>query len=1063
MRKFLTVLTVLLFSCVVYAQNRTISGKVTDDGGTPVSFASIKIKGSKKGVAADANGFFSIPVEKTGDITLVVSAQGFDEREVAVGSDNVVNVTLKRAANQLQEVVVTTALNVKRQPKSIGYAAANVTPAQITSSKAFNLGQALTNKVSGLTVYNTSAAVNAAPRIVLRGLRSITGDNTALIVLDGVPVPSNTLNYINPNDVESISILKGGQAATLFGSDGVNGAIVITTKKGTVKKPEVTFTQTYNVERLSFQAKFQNEFGSGSAYGADLNEDFHPAENQEYGPAFDGSLRPLGRALANGKYQLVPYAAIPGIRDALWDKGSTSQTDVSYRSGTESSNFFVSYQNLSSKGIVFGDKYNRNAFRMNSSNTYGKLKVGFDATYTWDRADRTNSDFYFLAINQNAWAPLDQLKDWKNNPFADPSGYFNDYYNNPWWEMDNNRFETKNNFFNGNLNLNFKINNSLDITGRVGVANTQTVTTTTSNPYTYNAWSASTSGAYLTHYNRNYDFFLTNGGLFRARSTPIPGGLGESYSNGNRINADIFTTYKHNLSSSVNLNAIVGGNVQVRTSKAFNTSTAALGVADFFNLTNSGTGLFTSGNSRTESRKMGAYVDVTVGFNNYLFLHGTSRYDWSSVFYLPGRPSSYYGYYTYGGDVSFVLTDAFPVIKGKVLNFAKLRAGYNTNANDNLSAHQLEPIFTNAPGFPFSGLLGTSVGNTTISPSLKAEKVQSSEVGAELGFLQNRINIEGSYYVQQATQQILNVSISSASGYSSYLLNAADVTNKGFEVDLKTVPYRNRNVQVNLNFNYSRNTNKVNKLYADNGLNSLIYQGDNNKTLNAELGQMFPYLKTTAWLRDPQGHVVIDPADGWALKQTSTIGIGNTIPKNIFGVNMSVTYKFLTLSANAEYRGDYVVYHDLGEDMAFTGSSAITTLYHRQQFVWPNSVYYDGSKYVPNTNYAVNQYIAGYQATGDLGFSRGFQGTGEAFYSSGDFWKLREISLSYDFKIPGIEKVIKSLSFTVWGRNLKTWIAKDNFFNDPEFSNTNGNSTGLSTSLNTPPTRQIGATLKVVF
>jgi TonB-linked SusC/RagA family outer membrane protein len=1060
MRKKLSILSglLLLVFQLAVAQQKTVSGQVKDEKGVGIPFVTVAEKGTKNAVQADGNGFFTIKIKS--ESSLIISASGYMETtfEPSAGFQNF---TLKEKVGELSEVVVTTALNIKRQPKSIGYSAATINNTAINSSKAFNLGQALTNKVSGLTVYNTSASVNATPRIVLRGLRSITGDNTALIVLDGVPVPSNTLNYLNPNDIDNISILKGGQAATLFGSDGVNGAIVITTKKGN-KKPEVNFSQSFNVEKLSFQAKYQNEFGSGSAYGADMNENFHPAENQQYGPAFDGSIRPLGRVLRNGQVLLLPYSTIPGIRDALWATGNTSQTDISYRAGDDNGSFFVSYQNLYSSGIVSGDKYYRNSLRTNSSRTYGKFRVGFDATYTWDKSDRTNSDFQFFAINQSTWAPIDKLKDWKNDPFADPSGFFNDYYNNPWWQMDNNRFATKNNYFNGNINMNFRVNNNLDFTARVGIANTQTVTTTTSNPYVYNAWSTSTSGAYLSNYNRDYDFFLTNGGIFRARSTPIPGGMGESYGNGNRINSDLFATFRKDFNK-VNINAILGANLQSRTSKNFTASTAATGIADFFNFTNSATGLFSATNSKTTTNKTGSYLDVTAGINNYLYLHGVARYDISSVFYLNNRDKNLYSYFTYGGDVSLVLTDLVPTLKNKVMSFAKLRAGWNQNRNDNLAAHNLELIYNNAPGFPYSGLLGTTVGNTAINPNLKAEKVQTTEVGLELGFLNNRINFEAAYYNQKSTDQILNVAISTASGYSSYLLNAADVTNNGYEFDLKTVPYKDKFWNVNLNFNYSHNQNKVNRLYADNGLNSLIFQGDNLKTLNAELGQMFPYLKTTAWERDPQGRVVIDTVDGWANRQSNLKGIGNTIPKNIFGVNLSVAFKGFTLSANAEYRGDYVVYNDLGEDMAFTGSSSISTLYHRQQFVWPNSVFYDGSKYVPNTNHAVNQYIASYQATGDVSFSRGFQGTGEAFYSSGDFWKLRELSLSYDFKIPAISKVVKSASFTVWGRNLKTWLAKDNYFNDPEFSNTNGNSTGLSTSLNTPATRQMGATLKVVF
>jgi len=1008
----------IAFCAIAYGQTKVVSGQVRDEKGEGVPFATVTEKGTKNAVQADANGLFQIKISDKA--SLVLSATGFESTTVTPG-DGFFTTSLKAKSGELSEVVVTTALGIKRAPKSIGYSTATVNSEQITSGKSFNLGQALTNKVSGLTVYNTSASVNATPRITLRGLRSITGDNTALIVLDGVPVPSNTINYINPNDVESVSVMKGGQAATLF--------------------------------------------GSGSAYGADMNENFHPAENQQYGPAFDGSERVLGRVLQDGRYLLLPYAPIKGVRDDLWDTGLSTQSDISYRSGDETSSFLASYQNLYSNGIVYGDKYWRNSLRLNSSRTYGKVKVGFDATYTFDKSDRTNSDFYFFAINQSAWAPIDQLRDWRNNKFADPSGYFNDYYNNPWWQMDNNRFSTRNNYFNGNINATFKANTNLDFTARFGIANTQTNQQVTSNPYTYNGWSTNTSGAYISHYNRDYDFFLTNGGIFRARSTPIPGGLTESYSNGNRLNGDIFGTYKKTLGK-VSLNTILGGNVQVRTSKNISANTAALGIPDLFNLNNSLTGLYTASDSKTELRKWGSYLDVTGGLNNNIYLHGVARYDQSSVFYLTDRDPSLYGFFTFGGDIAVILTDLIPSIKNKVLSFAKVHASWNKNTNDNVAAHSLEPLFLNAQGYPYSGLLGTTVSNTAINPNLTAEKVKTAEAGVELGFWKNRINFEATYYNQQATKQVLQVSVSSASGFSNYLLNAADVTNQGVDVDLKTNPIRAKDWNVNVNFNYSYNTNVVNRLYADNGLNSLIFQGDNLKTINAEVGQMFPYLKTTYWERDPNGRVVIDTADGWANRGASTRGAGNTIPKNIFGVNLNVSYKGFTLAANAEYRGDYVVYHDLGEDMAFTGSSAISTLYHRQQFVWPNSSYWDGSKYVPNTSFAVNQYIASYQSTGDLSFSRGFQGTGEAFFSSGDFWKLRELSLSYDIPVKqlfGSTKTFKGISVTAWGRNLKTWLPDDNFFNDPEFSNTNGNSTGLSTSLNTPATRQVGGTIRFVF
>jgi TonB-linked SusC/RagA family outer membrane protein len=1061
MRKFASLLPVLMLLCALaFGQTRTVTGQVKDEKGNAIPFATVTEVGSGKSVKADANGFFSIGVAENARLSF--SAVGFTANTVtpstAAGSQTF---TLATSAGTVEEVVVT-ALGIRRKPEEIGYATARVTPEQITAGRSFNLAQALSGKVSGLTVSNTSAAVNATPRIVLRGLRSITGDNTALIVLDGVPVPSNTISYINPNDVERVDVLKGGQAATLFGSDGVNGAIVITTKKGS-RRPEITLTHSSNVENLSFLPKTQHGYGSGSAYGDNKDENFHPSENQQYGPAYDGSMRPLGRVLQDGSYQLLPYSDIEDAREKIWNTGYTAQSDLSYRAGDENSNFYASYQNVHSEGIVPGDKYNRNSFRMNAGRAYGKFKLNFDATYTWDHADRTNSDFYFFSLNTPSWVALDQYKDWKNNKFAEPSAYFNDYYNNPWWQLDNNRWDTRNNYFNGNVSVNFKATNNLEFTYRLAMATTNTFQTTPSNVYTYTAWAK--SNAWVNNYNRNYDTYLTGLGIYRARNTPIQGSLGDQYSYGNRINSDLFANYTKNFNN-VSLKAIVGNNVQVRTSKGIATSISSIAIPGLYNVNNSQNGLLGGSDSRSELRKIGSYADVTVGLNDYLYVHGTFRYDWSSVFYSANRDKSLYSFPYYGADVSLVVTDLLPSIKSDILNYVKVRGGWNKNGNDNVGTYQLETIYTSASGFPYSGLLGTTVGNTVVNPNLKPEIVTTGEVGIEVSLWKSRISMEASYYNQLANNQILNVAISSATGSSNYLLNAAKVTNKGFEFDLKVNAFKNRDWNVNLTGNYSHNTNVVNELFAGVGITSLAYQQDNLFTLNAEVGQMFPYLKTTRWQRDPQGRVVIDTTTGWPIKANSTFGVGSTTPKNILGAGINVSYKNFTLIANAEFRGDFVVYHDIGTDMTFTGSSSMTTLYDRDQFVWPNSVYQDASgKYIQNTNIAVDYWDAIYFGLGDISNGNSFPNVGEIHYSSGDFWKIRDVSLSYEFPQSMIGRIrgIRGIALTAWARNLKTWLAPDNYYTDPEFSNTSGNSQGVNTTLNTPPTRQIGGTLRVTF
>jgi outer membrane receptor protein involved in Fe transport len=484
---------------------------------------------------------------------------------------------------------------------------------------------------------------------------------------------------------------------------------------------------------------------------------------------------------------------------------------------------------------------------------------------------------------------------------------------------------------------------------------------------------------------------------------------------------------------------------------------------------NSQNGILTGNDTKSEVRKMGNYADVTLGYKGFLYAHGIFRYDVSSVFYQADRPSNLYSFAYYGGDISLIVTDMVPSIKSKNFNYLKLRGGWNKNGNDNLDAYKLSTVYNSATGFPYSGLLGTTVGNTTVNSQLKPEIVSTTELGFEATFLDNRISLEGSYYKQRAKNQILNVSISTASGFSNYLLNAADVTNQGYEMDARIAVIKKRDFTLNLTGNFSYNFNKVNQLFADNGLNSLVYQNNANYTLNAEVGQPFPYLKTTSFTRDPQGRVVIDPASGWPFKAAATVGRGSTTPKYVLGTGLNMSYKGFTLIANAEYRAGFVVYNGVGETSTFTGSSALTTVTGRQQFVWPNSSYDDGTgKFVANTNIAADNWHAIYYGFGDLSNGSSFPNIGEVFYSSGSFWKLRDVSLTYDFPATMLRslKSVKGISFGVWGRNLVTLLAADNYFMDPELSNRSDktdNSQGVSNTGNTPTTRQIGATLKFTF
>ncbi len=1062
MRKITSLFTMLmLLTALAFVQNRTITGTVTDENGAPVFGASIKVKGTRTGVAADNNGMFRI-FAKTGDILVITG--GIEPTEVTVGAESNITVRAKRTVTTGTEVIVT-ALGIRRRPKEVGYANTTVKAEQITNGQAPKLGQALSGKVAGLTIYNTNNSVNASPRVILRGNRSITGGNTALIVVDGVPVPDNTLDYLNPNDVESVSVIKGGQGGTLYGPDGVNGILLITTKKGG-GKPQINFTTTTNFEEVAYLPKFQKEFGSGSGYGLTLQEDYRPFENQQYGDRYDGSLRSAGRKLQDGSFQVYPYEFVPGIRKRMWDLGVSTTNDISIRGGDANSSFYLSFQDAYIKGIVPKDVLHRDDIRFNGSRTYGKFKASFDGTFAIDRVKRTTTDYYFFALNTPAWIPVDKLKDWQTNPFANPNGYFNDYYDNPWFRLDNSRSDARNNYFNGNVTLSFKPVSWLEFNLRLGTAITNSFSKSWTNRFDYSEYAKGNLAVKPTTADPKYNDYSY---VWRARNSPITGAVGDAAGLGWRTNSDFFVTidktwgnWSHKL--------IVGNNIQDRKSKNLNVGSTSVIIPDLFNVGNRA-GELTGGESNTQIRKIGNFADYTLGYHDMVFLHGSWRQNLSSVFFSQDRDTKdkrkLFHFPFYGVDLSLVVTEAAPSLKSDVLNYLKIRASYNKNGNDNLGPYSLLPTFSPGAGYPYGGNVGVTVDNTFPDPSLQPEFVYTKEVGFEASFWKNRINADFSYYFQDAKQQVFNVAISSTTGYTATLLNAGTLKNKGLESELKVYLMRKKNWNIDVFGNYSWNTNKVTALFG--GLTELTMNTTGSENfIVARIGQPFPLLKTTFFAFDSSsGKTIINTADGWPTIGNGLKTQGRTIPKDDLGLGFRVNYKWVTLTANAEFRGGYVVYSDMAQDMSFTGSSAATTRYHRQQFIWPNSVYWDGSKYVTNTNYVVDNYISIYEGWGDYSFSRSVLNIGDWFTYSGNFWKIRDVSLDFAFPQKWYHgfKALKQVDLSFFGRNLFTWRPKDNIYTDPEFSafGANANGVGLNTTGNTPPVRQYGATLKVTF
>jgi len=1089
MKRLLLLLNLLFLTALLQqavAQDRSISGQVTDRAnGQGLPGVTVLVKGTTIGASTNADGGYVISVP-TSATTLSFSSIGYLAVERPIGTASTISVALSTDAKQLGEVVVTGALGIQRQERQVGYATATLNTAELTQARVTNVTNGLAGKVSGLQIQTTNNGVNPNVRVTLRGSRSLTGNNEALIVIDGVISTNDVLVALNPDDIASVSVLKGANAAALYGSQASNGALIITTKKGGTTS-QVTLSQTSQFESISFLPKFQTEFGPGSPdwynnsanakaglfFDPNNNVDdytyqYQGYENQQYGPRYDGSLRPFGQTLADGSVQMLTYEARPDEKRKFFNTGYQMQNGVTFSGGDEKTKFYTSYQNLHNNGIVPKDKFDRNSFRFNASRDFGRLNVGFNVLYSQQVSDVTsnldrNTSVYWNVFNTTSLAPLTSYKDYVNNPYAEPNyGYYNAYYYNPYFILDANRTKDRRNTIQGNVDVSYKFTDWLRVQYRLGTTSIGQSSLTTQNKFSLAPGSPKQIASY-------------------------PGFVQDLNSNLTRLNSDLFVSMDKTFGD-FNVQAILGNNVQQLDSRYNFVASTALATpvtGDNFNLSNR-IGNLNGSDARARSRVYAFYGDVTVGYKNFVFLHGSGRNDNISIL-DPENRSFFYP----GVDASIVFTEAIPALQEvSFLDYGKIRGGITKVSQVNLpaatgtgvyntgGAYSLQSTYSLGSGFPFGNLASFTANGGVVQPGLIPENTRSIETGIEFSFLQHRAAGAFTYYTQKSTNQTVSTSISGASGFQTYLLNAGEVQNHGIEVDLNLVPVRLNNgftFTVGGNFNY--NNNKV--ISLPNDLPQLVLNGSgvSGQTSNADLyaipGKSFPVLQGSYYERTDDGLIkmmrVTDPNDATLVryapvKATDNKIFGNTQPKYKYGFNTSFTYKGITLAGQAELRTGYVVYNTIGENLDFTGSGQRTAQYGRQDFVFPNSaISTDGGQtYVPNTDGLTPGGSEFWANTANWN-----TGVAENYVTSGKFFKIREVSLSYTIPTALVSKValVKGASVNFFGRNIFTWVPKENIYTDPEFSGVSAgsNAIGVNNILQTPPTKFYGATLNVTF
>jgi TonB-linked SusC/RagA family outer membrane protein len=1034
-RKLTMFLALFIIGIGIVTAQTQVRGTVVDETGQPVIGATIQIKGTSQGTVTDVDGRFNLSAPANG--TLVISYVGMQTQEVPV--QPTVNVTLVSDTEVLDELVVT-ALGIQRQKRDLGYSTVNIDAEELNQAKSLSVATGLQGKVAGLNISSLNSGVFDDVKINMRGIRSLTGNNNPMLLLDGVPVGLGLLNTLNPNDVESVNVLKGTSAAAIYGPDARNGVIVITTKAGSKEgKPTIIVSNATQLSNISFFPKFQTSFGSGG-YG-----DYIPYENWSWGPEFDGSEVILGEELPDGSKQMVKYQNIKNNRQDFFNTGVTVQNDVSY----SAKDFYLSIQDAIVNGIVPDDENRRTGVRLNASQTYNKFTATFNSNYiqsNYNVFDNNAMGDYYAANNVGlngglmnlifstpGNVPLTSYKDFVNNPFAQYNNYFNRYGINPYIALDTWRRKGKDQNLITSLDLKLSPFEWLDLNYRAAMT---------------------------------YQSLVTEGRQKRLAVTPFGAGRGidavpQSVSNAtyvsNRLSSEFFANF-HKTFGDFKIDAIAG--TYVRDILARNTGVDAsnLVIENLFNVS-ARPGELGGFSTESHTRLFSVYGDINLNYKNFANLEITGRNDKTSVL-DPSNNSYFYP----GVSGSLVLTDAIPGMRSDFLSFLKLRASWNKTGNADINPYLLSATFSQGDGFPFTGLPGYSADNTSYDRFLEPEFINSFEVGFESGFLNNRIYLDATYYNQKNTNQIVSIRVPRSTGYTFAYVNAASFRNYGFETQMRITPLVELgDWKINFNANYSYNDSEVLTIYQD--LNELSIGGYVMAGNQAVVGKPAFVFNATDYKRDDKGRVIVDRLTGYPIIDEVSKTIGRTMPLHTIGLSPSISWKGLNISALFEYKGGHQAFHLIGNEMAWTGVSEITGANHRERFIIPNSVYEDPAspgKYIENTNITITD-------VNDFFTSDNYRGVATNFITSAASWRFRELSITYDLPSSLLSKqnVIQGVTLGLTGRNLALWLPKTNVYSDPDFRGNNdfltGNISGITNATVNPPTRTWGGTISVKF
>jgi TonB-linked SusC/RagA family outer membrane protein len=1048
-----------------FAQEKTVTGVVSDSSG-PLPGANVVVQGSKTGTQTDVDGKYSIKA-KAGDV-LVFSFVGMTETTAKVGASNTVNVKMQDGV-KLEEVIVG-AMGIKRTKDATVSAQKQIGAAELTQANNPNAVSALAGKVSGLTISSIVNGVSPTLKIVLRGSRSITGNNEALVVIDNVISTATILQLLPPDAIENVNVIKGAQGAALYGAQGVNGVIIVTTKKSSkIEKLTVGVNSSVDYESVNFVANRQQEYGQGwtNDPGFDFpnlangNPDprngsgFVPLENGSWGPAFNdpsfiGLQVPVGLPQADGTLFMTDWKPIKDNIKDFYQTGVTTQTGFDVNVGGLDSYITLGVNKRSSGYVVDGDQLARTSFNLRAGKSLGKFKIDGTVNYATQTTSQTDSnlldDLLQVAIN----IPISRFANSGNE------GHWTVYAQNPYWMTKANRNDSRTDFFNGSVSLGYEINKNISANYIANVQLTSSNSQSHSDGW-FNEGHVVDFGGY-SYYGQSI-WTLADLGQLNAASS-----FSANQSFTSNIYSDLIFNFNYDLNEDLNLKFNVGNNIQDRTFRITSQGGDNLDVPGFYHITNvlNPSNPSSLDNRLVQTRRVAGFLNVDLDYKNYLFLNATSRIEQFSAV------KSAYSYPSVG--VSFIPTKAIDGVKSDVLNYLKVNASYTRVGNTTaVGAYQTNDLAVLPSGFPFGSLGSLAYNFAPTDPNIRPEFVTTAEFGAQVGLFNDKINLEVSYYVAKTSDMITRATSSSGSGNSSLLTNIGDLENKGFEIDLGFSPIKTKDFKWDVKTNYSTAKTKIIALAA--GATSVNLLSNSEVGIFAEVGEEFPLIKGTAFVRDPNGSIVVN-ANGTPQKTSTFEKLGKGTPDYILGFTNSFDYKGIKLTVVGDYRTGASAYSEAKRLLLFTGGDLETAGFDRTLgYVVPNSVQASGTGFVANTTPALGP---NYASTLNY-FTTTHRTTGEANMVDAAALKIREIALSYSLPKTITDKLgLQSFRLGINARNPFVFLADGTFLKpkngganngyfDPEASFSGGNAQGYANVGQYPTTRTFGASINLTF